>query len=311
MIDITKNIINDFINEKSCKKFLKTPYYGISDKQISSVFLNFLKYKNKKENFLFTKSTVERILKIDISNIKPQSLSFIADKYNKEFSFCFLEKENISFCYCVDLNSIKIIVFNGNKNSVKGIASGGLFKNENNFNALEKSIVGSAIVNFPLNDLMVIPTNALYYIPQIKTGKVPKDYMNDLSKAAKNDDYLNALTIDFNAKVETIYLAIKCFVFLKTAAVIDKTFISGNKKFHLKNKLGTIEKNNDITVINSFYDESINVLNPFSVTGHFRNQPKKTGIEVIYIDGFMKQGYKRPAKILSENLKTQPHEKTH
>ena len=37
MTNTSKNIIHKFINEKCCKKFLKTPYYGISDKQIEEL----------------------------------------------------------------------------------------------------------------------------------------------------------------------------------------------------------------------------------------------------------------------------------
>ena len=300
MTDTSKNIIHKFINEKCCKKFLKTPYYGISDKQISSVFINYLKHKNKKENFFFTKSTVERILKMDISKVEPSSLSFIGGKHNKEFSFCFLEKESVSFCFSIDINSIKIIVFNGDEKSTKATIDESIGKTSLNYSGFEKSIIGSAIINFPLNELIIIPANALYHV---KNSKIPSDYLKDLEKASKNEDYLMALQEDFKTKSDIIFLAIKSLVFLKTASVIDKTFVSENKnlKFKIKSKYGIAEQNNDVTVINSFYDESINVLNPFAVSGHFRNQPKKNGVEIIYIDSFMKKGYYRPAKILSQS----------
>ena len=298
MIDTSKNIIHKFINEKCCKKFMNTPYYGISDKQISSVFMNYLKHKNKKENFFFTKNTVERILKMDISKVEPNTLSFLGEKHNKEFSFCFLEKENISFCFSIDINSIKLIVFNGNSKSVTATIDESIGKATLNYSGFEKSIIGSAIINFPLNELTIIPCNALYYT---KNNKIPADYLKDLEKAVKNEPYLNALQEDFKTKTNVIFVAIKSIVFLKTASVIDKTFISENKKFKVKSKYGVSEQNNNVTVINSFYHESINVLNPFSVSGHFRNQPKKKGVEIIYIDSFMKKGYFRPAKILTQS----------
>lgn len=299
MIDTSKNIIHTFISEKSCKKFLKTPYYSLSDKQISSVFSSYLKHKQKKENFFFTKNTVERISKMDISKVEAKSLYFLGEKNNKEFSFCFLEKENISFCYSVDINSIKIIVFNGDKKTVTAIQKESFNGNHFDYTGLEKSVIGSAIISFPLNELTIIPANALYYV---KKENCPSDYYKDLIKASKSQDFLNALQQDFLVKNDIIFLAIKSFVFLKTASVIDKTFISEDKKFQIKNKIGVDKKNNDVTVINSFYNESINVLNPFSVSGHFRNQPKKEGVEIIYIDSFIKKGYKRPAKILTQGL---------
>jgi hypothetical protein len=300
MIDTSKNIIHKFINEKRCKTFLKTPYHGISDKQISSVFMNYLKHKKEKENFFFTKKTVERILKMDISKVEPSSLSFLGEKHNKEFSFCFLEKENISFCFTIDINSIKVVVFNGDNNSAKATINESIGKTTLNYSGFNKSIVGSAIINFSLNELVIIPANALYHV---KNKNIPSDYLKDLKKASKNESYLTALNEDFKTKSDVIFLAIKTLVFLKTASVIDKTFVSENKnlKFKIKSKYGINEQNNKVTVINSFYDESINVLNPFSVSGHFRNQPKKNGVEIIYIDSFMKKGYYRPAKILSQS----------
>lgn len=283
MIDISKNIIHKFISEKSCKMFIKKPIYAIPEKQMRSVFTDFLKHKDKKQNFLFTKNTIERILKMDISNVKPSSLSFLGEKYNNEFSFCFLEKEKISFCYSIDVNSVKIIVFNGNSNSEI---------------IIQKAIVGSAIINFSLNELNIIPANAIYFID--KQTKIPQDYLMDLKTASNNEDFMKNLKYDFDYKTEIIFLAIKSFVFLKTASVIDKTFISQNNKFKIKSKYGIVKENKDIIVINSFYDETINVLNPFSVSGHFRKQPKKNGVEIIYIDSFMKKGYFRPAKILTQ-----------
>lgn len=298
MINTSKNIIHRFINERSCKIFSKTPYIGISDKQISSVFIDYLKHKNKKVNYFFTKSTVDRISEMDISKVEPNSLSFLGEKNNKEFSFCFLEKENISFCYTVDINSIKIIVFNGNDKSTK-ITVGDSFKGESlNYSGFEKSIIGSAIINFPLNELVIIPANALYHI---KNDRIPSDYVEDLKKASKNESYLNSLQVDFTVKSDIIFLSIKSFIFLKTASVIDKSFVSESSKLKRRNKYGVSKQNNDVVVINSFYNESINVLNPFTVRGHFRRQPKKNGVEIIYIDSFMKKGYYRPAKILSKS----------
>ena len=232
--------------------------------------------------------------------MKPSSLSFLGEKYNKEFSFCFLEKENISFCFTIDINSIKIVVFNGDDNSAKATINESIGKTTLNYSGFEKSIIGSAIINFPLNELVIIPANALYHV---KNNKVPSDYLKDLEQASKNESYFTALQEDFQTKSDVIFLAIKSLVFLKTASVIDKTFVSENKnvKCKVKSKYGFSEQNNEITVINSFYDESINVLNPFSVSGHFRNQPKKNGVEIIYIDSFMKKGYYRPANILSQS----------
>ena len=298
MISISKNIIHKFISERGCKAQLKKKMYCFTDKQIQSVFSSYLKYKTKKENFFFTKNTVERILKMDVSKIDPITLSFIGDKCDKEFSFCFLEKEDISFCYTVDVNTVKILVFNGNDKTTRITPTTSIGKTALNFSGFEKAIVGSAIINFPLNELIISPQNALCHV---KDKDIPPDYLNSLKKAAKDLDYLTALQEDYRVKSDVIFIAVKSFVFLKTASVIDKTFVSENVavKLKVKDKYGRREENKEVTVINSFYDESINVISPFSVSGHFRKQPYKKGIEVIYIDSFMKKGYSRKAGILN------------
>ena len=311
MIDISKNVIHTYINERSCKKFSQTSIYSIWEKQMRSVFLNYLKHKSKKENIYFTKNTIERVLKMDISKVEPSSLSFLGEKYNKEFSFCFLEKENISFCFSIDLNSVKFIVFNGNQKSLTLHQNENFVKSEIDYSPTDRAVVGSGVINFSSNELSIFPSSPIYFVKDEKTkeyffdpsniGKIPKDYLEILTKAIKNEIYFKNLQEDFFERNGLIFLAIKCFLFLKTATVIDKTFISENKKFKIKSKFGISKENNEYTIINSFFDESINVLNPFSVSGHFRNQPKKNGVEIIYIDSFMKQGYKRPAKILLQS----------
>lgn len=306
MIDVSKNFMTSFMTEKMSKAFQVKKFTLLSDKQISSIFIDFLK-QNRKDKFYFTKNTVDRIMAMDISKVNPSSLSFLYDKYKKEFSFCYLEKENISFCYSIDINSIKIVVFNGTKKSVLTRSVEGHIKTESDSSGFTKAICGSAIISFPLNQLTIIPSNALHYIGNNKKpSDAPYEYQKDLIKASKDDEYLKNLTLDMQIKSDTIFLAIKAFVFLKTASVIDKTFIADNNKLKTKNKYGIAVSDNSITVINSFYNESINVINPFSVSGHFRNQPKKDEdkkdiIEIIYIDSFMKQGYNRQAKILTEN----------
>ena len=286
MIDTSRNIINTFFSERSCKFFQKKKMIGLHDKEVSGIFASYLKNNNNTCKYLFTKKTIDRIEKMDISKLKPESLSFLTEKYLNEFSFCFLELENISFSYFIDLNSIKIVVFNGSKKRYEDYE-------------FQKAIIGSAVINFNLNDLRIIVSNPLQWAYENNISDAPKEYLLDLKKASENLVFLDSLNKDFKVKNNIIFTAVKCFVFLKTASVIDKTFVSDsvNKK---RDKFGFLPIKNDVVVINSFYDESIFVLNPFSVNGHFRQQPTREGVKTIYIDSFMKNGYERKAKILNQ-----------
>ena len=117
--------------------------------------------------------------------------------------------------------------------------------------------------------------------------------------------YLYIVNVTFRSVSHTLFkqafvLFASMFIFLKTANVVDKTFISDSK---IGVKGNTTEKENEgIIVVDSTWDSSIHVINPFAVSGHFREQPKKNEKkewykEIIYIDSFMKTGYNRKAKI--------------
>lgn len=93
---------------------------------------------------------------------------------------------------------------------------------------------------------------------------------------------------------------VNTFIFLKTARVIDETFIplgENKEREYRKSDYGT----KGVIKVDSFYNTNIDVIAPFMVRGHFRNQPKKVdGIWKripIYIDTFMKNGYHRRAII--------------
>ena len=105
---------------------------------------------------------------------------------------------------------------------------------------------------------------------------------------------------DYSYKSRILKECIKTFIFLKTAKVVDETFIpfeDGKEREYKKSDYGS----KGVIKVDSFYNTNIDVIAPFLVRGHFRNQPKKVdGIwtrEPIYIDTFMKNGYHRRAII--------------
>lgn len=100
--------------------------------------------------------------------------------------------------------------------------------------------------------------------------------------------------------------AVKMFLFLKTASIIDKTYISEPPACTYRRvpgvKLGYIR-------VDSTWDSDITVLNPFMVRGHFRRQVCGKGRadrKLIYIDAFMKKGYHRRATKALDEINQQP-----
>ena len=314
MINYKDNFIFNFLEAKALRGFSSHSSCAFYDKRIKEVFRKQLSFSVNPIKYYFTDSTMKRVMPIDLSNCYPTKLGYLFDKFPDEFGICICKHENIGFIYQIGLNDIKIIVTSGTRRS--GNTSIDEF-DRIDYSALNKTIVGSSIISFDSDNVSIMPNNMLSFIlngdttfagreSKLEILKIAKrirkfgDNGKQLSDITKNDDlYLFNLVEDMNIKSQKIWIAIKMFIFLKTANVVDKTFISDSNK-GLENN--TVEKENEgIILVDSTWDSSINVINPFSVSGHFREQPKKNEKkewykEVIYIDSFMKKGYNRRAK---------------
>lgn len=123
-----------------------------------------------------------------------------------------------------------------------------------------------------------------------------------IEKERKNGKYdvLMQHKHNYDKKYEETKLCLQAFMFIHFAKVINTTKISEEN-----DNRTIIEKLNHkpmpmlkIIKVDTAYDETIKVINPFSVTGHYRNQPIGIGrkeTKMIYVDGFMKTGYTRIA----------------
>jgi hypothetical protein len=124
--------------------------------------------------------------------------------------------------------------------------------------------------------------------------KIYKEYKDGNSEKMDlyNDDYMK--------KWNDTKLCLQAFMFIFFAKVIDTKRISQeNDDRSIREKLKKKKvREIDIIEVDTFYDENLSVINPFSVNGHFRNQPfgkNRKETKMIYIDGFMKTGYNRIA----------------
>lgn len=101
----------------------------------------------------------------------------------------------------------------------------------------------------------------------------------------------------YKEKSNLLEAMVKSFIFIKTANIIEQTYVSQPPTCTYRRKQG---KKLDYIRIDNTWDADIDVINPFKVSGHFRHQPKKNEKgewirELIYIDEFMKHGYHRRA----------------
>ena len=254
---------------------------------------------------------------MDLSKCDESKLDYIFDKYGGEVGICICRDNNLAFVYVIGASNIQLIVTSG--------LSGTIFYEDVPLITTEayKMIPGACVINYQNADTDILVNNLISLL-----SSKNKDLLNSVNRSSelrkeiykinkeisklpedrifkdipKNDStYLNLYVEDYIIKQGKILDAIKMFIFLKTASVVEKTFVSENQNYGSKSK----SKNNDsvgIIVVDSTWDSSIHVINPFAVSGHFRDQPKKNDKgkwykELIYIDSYMKSGYCRKAKI--------------
>lgn len=336
MIDYNKlfafrSIIN---NTKAIKTFSNSNSLALYDKRLRTTFSKFLSAPRPVRKFFITESTMKRIEIMDLRNCPCSSLKSLFDKYDNEVGFVFCNKDKIHFIYSVTNNFISLICFKGEKEPLIYRDPIKRYQNNNieDYSYMDKAIIGSCILPYSDDNPIMLPNCTLGRIKSKIDGEsafaVNREFLSEVKRYKKEVEsienkgisfergteisldklkhlspYLYTENINYRSKLNDIWLCIRMFVFLKTAKVIDETFIAenGNAKQYIENG----RKNQGVIVVDSFYDSTINVINPFSVSGHFRNQPKKNDKgewykELIYIDSYIKNGYTRKAKILEQ-----------
>lgn len=100
---------------------------------------------------------------------------------------------------------------------------------------------------------------------------------------------------------ETIYQFLKLLIFTELSE-IETTILNPNQSIGTRRE-GKYKNdtNNKIVIVDSAWNKNIIITKEFLVSGHFRLQPKGVNLserELIWIDTYKKQGYKRLAKKL-------------
>lgn len=288
-------------------------------------FYNLIASDEDRKVFYFADTTMARVKKMDISKLNAEDILPICHKSDNRTGIILTSGNHARLCFGYTISDTQIIIsaFTNNRSS----------RHSENPDAVLKSMwVGNIIISTA--GVEINPCSLLAAIMMTSEGVTPKldkadgpilkrilrevervpDAFADASAPGKicfspgrliNDERVPATraeAIAYCAKYDTLRLVLRMFLFLKTASVIQQTYISEGPANSYQRGQKTIR---DYILVDSTWDGEISVLNPFPVRGHFRRQPKKDKDgnwyrDLIYIDAFMKSGYHRKAKITTE-----------
>lgn len=320
MINYKNNFIFNVLDEKAAKMFAQNTSFIFYDRRIKTAFRKIIAAPKPLVKYYFTDSTMSRIKQMDLTHCYPTKLGYLFEKFGQEVGICISKENNLAFAYIITATNIQLIVTSGTNKSAR--ASLDDFGKEN-YAPWMKSIVGSCVISYHTDIPEILPNNTWSIINKkdIEYSKMNKELIREIQNigkelkklpsglsfsdiTSKDSALIFNLMEDSKIKSYKIWDAIKMFIFLKTAKVIDQTFISENQNYGSKSKSKQNESNG-IIIVDSTWDSSIHVINPFAVSGYFRDQPKKNKKnewykELIYIDSYMKSGYHRNAKSIPD-----------
>lgn len=256
-----------------------------------NIFRSFLK-KDNKRYFRITDTTRRRVENINVEEINGIKLSQLRVRDGENGIVFFSDK--LHFAYSISKSSINIMVSFGElKHTV-----------DNPEFYVSQTLIGYIYIDFFSEKTQHWINNPLD-ITNENGSLLSKDrfILNKCKKLVGNPDLMKATKEEYNLQGAKIILCFQTFLFLYLAKIIDSTTISVEKEQSFKDRIRGIKSHSiDIITVNTHYDENATTINPFSVSGHFRNQPIGRGrkeTKLIYIDSFMKSGYiKRATKIV-------------
>lgn len=301
-----------------CAKRGKLGYIA-DDPRMVEYYRNII-YADKRKPYYFSDKTMERVKHMELDELNNADFISICKRSGKDCGFCLSgpSYQRLSFGYVVRDNHILLSVAKNNNSSRFS---------DNPVSVLRDMMVGSIVItsdnveiipDCPLSQYMrfVVNPNAKVEVEDARevlriakefkahkelfSAELPVDALNYFRALSLNDTVpaIKRASETYLYKHNLLMYALKMFVFLKTASIIEQTYISDDKPImSYERKKGFIR---NFVLVDSTWDGDITVLNPFSVRGHFRRQPKKDENgewykELIYIDSFMKKGYHRRA----------------
>lgn len=284
------------------------------DRRADEVYRVIRQKWNEKKIFLLTRNTTRRVSNMDISSLDAEALLLICNDGERCGVICEEPdgESRLSLAYAICKDHIVIDVFDG-----KRPASG-------EDAALLRAIIGTIVIMG--NTIELVPDSSLEYVlhpEKLQAASfIDPIFRKELKRFIRERDRLGgdipaedkelrrkcphiAKTLDlYNMKKNLLANALKMFVFVHCAEVSNAQYISDDRDMTQSFNGSNLAM--DYYLVDSTWDQSIDVINPFKVSGHFKMQPFGEGRslrKLIYVDDYMKHGYHRRAgkEIMEDN----------
>jgi len=279
------------------------------------------RFNIKNRYFRITPTTRKRLNNIPIETVNGKDLAELGLSKLNETGVVYFDN-GLHFIYAIGKSGVYIMA-----SSTHGKRNIGT---DNNYYHMETLMDGFIYVNFLSNKVEYIinspimcaakDNDAFHFDEQVLklAIKIIKDLEKQFPNSKENTSVLlekadkkslaGLHTVHFELLKNKVELCFRAFMFIHFAKIITSTVVS-NKPSIKTLKMDRLLKRktiyDDIIVVDTIYDETQQVINPFSVSGHFRNQPcgrNHNERKLIYIDTFMKTGYTRLATKIVENM---------
>jgi hypothetical protein len=297
-MELSDLFLYDLITKKKyVDLFSKNAFTGFCTKHSCALFMGFVDRQNIKY-FHITDTTRERIGNLPTDKIKGSTL---IDLVGKQSSGLVYFSDGLHFIYCIRKNGVYLLVSRERKKK-SVVEDPGFYIGNIMSGFLYFDFIGDFSQCY-INNVLDIQTNEdTLFVKDKRNIPLLKSILKEIELNGSNSSLVQNQRIDYDKKYNDTRLCLQAFMFIHFAKVINSTRISfQNDDRTIREKIlkkPIYQKPNDIIVVDTLYDETIKVINPFSVSGHFRNQPfgkERSDKKMIYIDSFMKSGYTRIA----------------
>ena len=295
----------------------------VSDVRQRSLWRAIMHKNSPYMKFYVTPYTMRRVQAMELNDLHGNMFEYLRDKFYDETGFIFME-DGVHCLYHVGSDCIAMWIMKG---TVKNALSGYRANNNGTLRMLLNTDYGCAIIpyqsdsidigiNSTIDRMMTLAKGSQkFLLDDIERKQIMAmaKYLGDCSNKAdvilprlRESGDFKYIAEDYDIRREAVERCIKAFVFIKTAKTVTETFIpTGSTSERPITPSDYTGKG--VIKVDTFWDKEIDVIAPFQVRGHFRNQPKKNDKgewikEVIYIDAFMKSGYHR--KSTKESIET-------
>jgi hypothetical protein len=287
-------------NTKFLKMFSKKPTTIFATKHSCIFLTSFINHSDMKY-FHITDTTRKRLTNVPTEEISGGKLIDLKTKLSSGLVFF---NDGLHFLYLIRNNGVYIM---SSRQKVKRFVDDPSFHTGETMSGFLYFDFFSDSSDCYINNLLDATIKEDHLLNKEKELlPILKRLYKELSEGKKDlyDKYNEDLLLKWN----DTRLCLQAFMFIHFAKVIHTTRVSEeydtrsfSEKFKSKKEASTI----NVIQVDTFYDETMKVINPFSVTGHYRNQPIGKGrseTKLIYIDNFMKSGYTRIATKEKNNV---------